>query len=132
MYPSSTPQIPGNPFGSLLLSAARSAIHEDSFHCLPEVMEPASANPTTVDMIRRFGGSTSQAAQWPQEEAGDDEEDRFDRMEKLIEKAMKRIGTSGGRRKGGSASGAGSSSRMSGDDSMDGMSDQVGSEHESE
>merc|ERR1719277_2547671 len=45
-----------------------------------QVWEPASANITTVDMIRRFGGSTSPAAQWPEEEnAGDDEEDRFDR-----------------------------------------------------
>jgi len=67
-----------------------------------QVFEPASANPTTVDMIRRFGGSTSPAMQWPEEDqAGDDEDDRFERMEKLIEKAMKRIvqskgGTSGG------------------------------------
>ena len=65
-----------------------------------QVLELASANITTVDMIRRFGGSTSQAAQWPVDDvAGDDDEDRFDRMEKLIEKAMKRIGTSGGGRK---------------------------------
>merc|ERR1719491_1085672 len=54
-----------------------------------QVLEPASANITTIDMIRRFGGSTSPAAQWPEDAgAGDDEEDRFDRMEKLIEKAM--------------------------------------------
>jgi len=66
-----------------------------------QVWEPASANVTTVDMIRRFGGSTSPGAQWPEEEVcGDDEEDRFDRMEKLIEKAMKRMGT---RAKGGSS-----------------------------
>merc|ERR1719517_359424 len=53
-----------------------------------QVTEPASMNITTVDMIRRFGGSTSPAAQWPEEDqAGDDEEDRFERMERLIEKA---------------------------------------------
>jgi len=66
-----------------------------------QVWEPASANVTTVDMIRRFGGSTSPGAQWPEDEeevCGD--EDRFDRMEKLIEKAMKRMGT---RAKGGSS-----------------------------
>jgi len=71
-----------------------------------QVFEPASANITTVDMIKRFGGSTSPAAQWPEEEAaGNDEEDRFDRMEKLIEKAMKRM--TGGR--GGKKGGVGSS-----------------------
>jgi len=60
-----------------------------------QVLEPASANITTVDMIRRFGGSTSTQAQWPEEDqAGDDEEDRFERMEKIIEKAMKRMSTS--------------------------------------
>merc|ERR1711933_440376 len=75
--------------------------------------EPASANVTTIDMIRRFGGSTSPAAQWPEEEnAGDDEEDRFDRMEKLIEKAMKRMTSSGkgGKKGGGSSTGQGQSS----------------------
>jgi len=56
-----------------------------------QVREPASENITTVDMIRRFGGSTSPAAQWPEEEGAGDEEDRFDHMEKLIQKAMKRI-----------------------------------------
>merc|ERR1719464_1516823 len=55
-----------------------------------QVLEPANANVTTVDMIRRFGGSTSPAAQWPEEEneAGD-EGDRFERIEKLIERALK-------------------------------------------
>merc|ERR1711933_481668 len=93
-----------------------------------QVWEPASANITTVDMIRRFGGSTSPAAQWPEEEnAGDDEEDRFDRMEKLIEKAMKRM-TSGG--KGGKkGSGQGSSTGQSSSDQGGGESG--GSVHES-
>merc|ERR1719491_2803480 len=54
-----------------------------------QALEPASANVTTVDMIRRFGGSTSPAAQWPEDTstaiAGDDE--RMDRMEKLMDKA---------------------------------------------
>merc|ERR1712060_675491 len=73
-----------------------------------QVLELASLNITTVDMIRRFGGSTSPAAQWPEEEqAGDDEEDRFDRMEKLIEKAMKRMssGSKGSKKGGGSSMG---------------------------
>merc|ERR1712151_1229560 len=79
-----------------------------------QVTEPAALNITTVDMIRRFGGSTSPAAQWPEEDqAGDDEEDRFERMERLIEKAMKRMTSSrGGKKKGGpgaSSTGQGSS-----------------------
>jgi len=74
-----------------------------------QVFEPASANPTTVDMIRRFGGSTSPAMQWPEEDqAGDDEDDRFERMEKLIEKAMKRIAQSKGSASGGGSKGTGS------------------------
>jgi len=76
-----------------------------------QVFEPASANITTVDMIRRFGGSTSPKAQWPAEDAmGDDEDDKFERMEKLIEKAMKRLSTSGGgrqRKQGGAGSSSG-------------------------
>jgi len=92
-----------------------------------QVWEPASANITTVDMIRRFGGSTSPAAQWPEEEnAGDDEEDRFDRMEKLIEKAMKRMSSGGG---GGKKSGAGSST---GQGSTSGVDESAGSVQESE
>merc|ERR1719444_57428 len=59
-----------------------------------QVSEAASVNIATQDMIRRFGGSTSQEAQWPEEAGGDDEDDRLDRMEKLIEKAMKRMTSS--------------------------------------
>jgi len=82
-----------------------------------QVFEPASANITTVDMVRRFGGSTSIEAQWPEDETSAlDEDDRFDRMEKLVEKAMKRM--SGAKRKGGaqwntgSSNGTGSSSAL--------------------
>merc|ERR1719343_1704719 len=47
-----------------------------------QVSEPASAHPTTVDMIKRFGGSTSPAMQWPEEDgAGDDDTDKFDRLD---------------------------------------------------
>merc|ERR1740121_383832 len=79
-----------------------------------QVPEPANANITTVDMIRRFGGSTSMLAQWP-EEAADDEDDKFERIEKLIEKAMKRMssGNGGSKRKGagtGTGTGTGTAS----------------------
>jgi hypothetical protein len=99
-----------------------------------QVLEPASANITTVDMIRRFGGSTSPAAQWPEEEAaGDDEEDRFDRMEKLIEKAMKRMSTTKGSKTKGGARGTTSSGQGSSDQGKTSSgSAQEESEHEDE
>jgi len=85
-------------------------------------------------MIRRFGGSTSPAAQWPEEDqAGDDEEDRFERMERLIEKAMKRMTSarSGGKKKGGpGASSTGQGSSDQGGDASGGSAHE--SEHESE
>merc|ERR1719446_400469 len=62
-----------------------------------QVTEPSNANPTTVDAIRRFGGSTSPTMPWPEEEnleGGDD--DKFDRLEKLIVRATKNMGGSGG------------------------------------
>merc|ERR1712048_1073854 len=70
--------------------------------------EPASANPTTIDMIKRFGGSTSPSIQWPEEDAGDDDSDKFERIEKLIQRAMARLNTKGGG--GGKKGGKGSSS----------------------
>eukprot|EP00429_Kryptoperidinium_foliaceum_P043833 CAMPEP_0176107138 /NCGR_PEP_ID=MMETSP0120_2-20121206/53766_1 /TAXON_ID=160619 /ORGANISM="Kryptoperidinium foliaceum, Strain CCMP 1326" /LENGTH=1123 /DNA_ID=CAMNT_0017441265 /DNA_START=66 /DNA_END=3437 /DNA_ORIENTATION=- len=77
-----------------------------------QVFEPASANITTVDMIRRFGGSTSAAAQWPEDDmAGVDDEDRFERLEKVIEKAMKKMSSS--KRRSGAGSSGGPSSMMS-------------------
>merc|ERR1712190_600138 len=56
-----------------------------------QVAEPAVLNPVTVDQIRRFGGSTSPNAQWPEDDAGPDDDDRYDRLEKLIGKAVKRV-----------------------------------------
>merc|ERR1711920_1102444 len=80
-----------------------------------QVLETASANPTTIDMIKRFGGSTSPSIQWPEEDnQGDDDADKFERLEKLIQKAMARITTKGGGGKkggcGGSSAGEGSGS----------------------
>merc|ERR1712151_474111 len=73
-----------------------------------QVLEPASANPTTIDMIKRFGGSTSPSIQWPEEDTGDDDSDKFERIEKLIQRAMQRLNTKGGG--GGKKGGKGSSS----------------------
>ena len=52
-----------------------------------QILELASANPTTVDIIKRFGGTTNPAVKWPEEEgSGDDDNDRFSRLEDLIKK----------------------------------------------
>merc|ERR1740117_2084498 len=87
-------------------------------------IEPASANPTTVDMIKRFGGSTSPSIQWPEDAStGDDDSDKFERLEVLIKRAMERItkdsGKGGKRRDGGSSAGAGGSSGGPGASSLD-------------
>jgi len=78
-------------------------------------MEAANLNPTSQDMIKRFGGSTSVQMQWPVDEQGEgDEAERFDRMESLIQKTLKRItkggggGGNNGNSKSGSQSGGGS------------------------
>merc|ERR1719393_524308 len=52
-----------------------------------QVQEAANAHPTTVDTIKRVGGTTSALAQWPEEE-GDAEDDKFGKLEALIKKAM--------------------------------------------
>jgi hypothetical protein len=76
-----------------------------------QVLEPASANPTTVDMIRRFGGSTSVELPWPAEDEGEgDENDRFDRLENMIQKTLKRITKSGSGKGKGGGSGTGTQS----------------------
>jgi len=85
-----------------------------------QVTEPSNVNPTTVDAIRRFGGSTSRAMPWPAEDSLDEgDADKFDRLEKLIVRATKNMGSSGGRKKGGSSS-AGASGSGGGSGSGDG------------
>lgn len=80
-----------------------------------QMLEPASANPTTIDMIRRFGGSTSTQVPWPAEdEANGDQNDRFDRLEKLLHKTFKRVTGASGRNGGSSGHGTGSGSGFSG------------------
>jgi len=72
-----------------------------------QILEASADHPTTHDMIKRFGGSTSEDTQWPAEDAAGDENDeseRFDRLEVIIQKTLKRItkGGSGGKDKKGS------------------------------
>merc|ERR1719382_946133 len=88
-----------------------------------QVTEPANQNITTIDMIRRFGGSTSVNAQWPEEQGANDEEDRLERIEKSIEQTIKRISDSKkATKKGGAASCAGSSDQNGGSGDLDGGS----------
>jgi hypothetical protein len=79
-----------------------------------QVLELASANPTTVDIIKRFGGTTSPLVKWPEEEgSGDDDNDRFQRLEDLIKKVAEQISKMGAVKAKKGAGGA-SSSGMSG------------------
>merc|ERR1711966_460436 len=74
-----------------------------------QVQEPANANPTTQDSIKRVGGTTSALAQWPEEE-GDAEDDKFGKLEALVKKAMDTMTSKGSKRgkKGGGSSMSGS------------------------
>jgi uncharacterized membrane protein YgcG len=91
-----------------------------------QVFEPASQNPTTKDAIKRFGGSTSVDMPWPADDEGEgDENDKFERMEKLIQKALKRLTKSGSGKGGGSRSGSGSGS---GDEKKESHSSSRGSD----
>ncbi|CAE8734530.1 unnamed protein product, partial [Polarella glacialis] len=49
-----------------------------------QLLEPANANPTNVDMILRFGGSTSPAMQWPEPDEEDNESDKFETWLQLV------------------------------------------------
>merc|ERR1719383_177511 len=72
-----------------------------------QVLEPASLNPTTVDMIKRYGGSTALENPWPDDDLGDEDEDRFGRLEKLVKKMTKSSSkTKGGTGTGGTPSGS--------------------------
>merc|ERR1712100_284293 len=74
-----------------------------------QIREASNLHPMTVDSIKRFGGSTSVEMQWPnEEEAGDNDEDnRFEKIERLMQEALKRVtSTSGGGRGAGKGSGS--------------------------
>merc|ERR1719238_167414 len=97
-----------------------------------QVQEPSNANPTTVDAIRRFGGSTSPTMPWPEEEGlGNDEDDKFERLEKVILRATKKMGGEGSKKKGGSSS-MGASGSGSGGGGGGGSGSAGGSEGEEE
>merc|ERR1719343_1188049 len=81
-----------------------------------QMMEPSNAHPTTVDTIKRVGGTTSALAQWPEEE-GDAEDDKFGKLEALIKKAMDTMTANNAKKanhKGGGSSMEGSAAEGSG------------------
>merc|ERR1719487_1209475 len=89
-----------------------------------QMLEAANAHPTTIDTIKRVGGTTSALAQWPEEE-GDMEDDKFGKLEALIKKAMdtmtannsKKAKKGGGSSMGGEGSGVGEGSGAGGEGS---------------
>jgi uncharacterized membrane protein YgcG len=86
-----------------------------------QVKEAANINPTTVDAIRRFGGSTSKEMQWPPEEDdNDDQAERFDKIERLLHKAIKQVTSRDGNKSG---SGQGSTNLDSGGSGSSGGSE---------
>jgi hypothetical protein len=93
-----------------------------------QLQEPSSQNPTTTDTIKRFGGSTSPTIKWPEEEGGgDDDSDRFQRLEDLIKKVGDEISKSShGVKK---VRGGASSSGMSGSGGGAGGSAEAGQDH---
>jgi len=90
-----------------------------------QVLEPSNQNPTTVDMIKRFGGSTAVEMQWPADDEGDgDEADKFERLEGMIQKTLKRL-AKGGKGK----SGTGSNSKSGSGTGKSGSDEKSGSQH---
>merc|ERR1719253_382278 len=57
-----------------------------------QVMEPASLHPTTEETIRRYGGSCAPTAQWPRDTTREND-DPLLRIERSVQKLMKRLKT---------------------------------------
>jgi len=92
-----------------------------------QVLEPQRKNPTNIDIIRRFGGSTSQEMQWPAEDDDQDNENNgFDRIEKLMQKTLQRITETTKQSRSGKKAGLSDSAGHSGSGGI------VGSDHEGE
>merc|ERR1719197_2195495 len=95
-----------------------------------QMREAANIHPTTVDMIKRFGGSTSPEAQWPEDETEGDGEDRFEKMEKLLQRTLQRITKSGSHRGRGKRGGTGTGTGSGTGSGQDQDADSDGSEQE--
>lgn len=56
-----------------------------------QTFEASSLHPTAEDAILRFGGTCSPAEKWPEDNSEKEHMDRFERLEKLMHKTMKRM-----------------------------------------
>jgi len=58
-----------------------------------QMLERGNAHPLVTDTILRYGGSCAPSMPWPSDTATDEvhEEDQFDRLEKLLQKTIKRM-----------------------------------------
>jgi hypothetical protein len=68
-----------------------------------QVTEPQSVHNVLEEQIKRFGGSTSLDTPWPEDTKKadqDDLDDRWDNLEQLLKKSLKRVGTGGGSKSG--------------------------------
>jgi uncharacterized membrane protein YgcG len=95
-----------------------------------QIQEPQSDHAVLEESIRRFGGSTSPDMPWPEEKLGssEDMDDRFDRLELLLQKALKRMSTNAkhgntGMNSGGSGGVGGSSGDAGGSGNSSGSSE---------
>lgn len=108
-----------------------------------QVLEGANEHPVTQDHIQRFGGSCSVDQPWP-EEATQEEENKYERLENLLQKVLRRAAreekkfSSGGgggsrrRRVGDGSSGGSGGSMFSGGSGASGGTGGTGSEQGSE
>jgi hypothetical protein len=79
-----------------------------------QILEPANANPTNKCSVARFGGSTSLSIPWPVSDDEDADTDKFDKLEKMIQKAMQQASTKKAAAGMNSSMGAGSSGVQTG------------------
>eukprot|EP00929_Paragymnodinium_shiwhaense_P097825 TRINITY_DN5941_c0_g5_i1.p1 TRINITY_DN5941_c0_g5~~TRINITY_DN5941_c0_g5_i1.p1 ORF type:complete len:1087 (-),score=310.40 TRINITY_DN5941_c0_g5_i1:60-3320(-) len=60
-----------------------------------QMQEPASLNRVTEEAIQRFGGTTSREAPWPTSQADALGDDRFERVEILLDRVIKQVSDKG-------------------------------------
>lgn len=78
-----------------------------------QVTEPGNLKPTSVESIRRYGGSTAPSMPWPEEPGDYGAEDKFEKLEKLIIRTTKNLGKGrGGNHRGGTSGVSGASSAV--------------------
>lgn len=97
-----------------------------------QVKEAASLNPTSVDSIRRYGGSTNLTAQFPVDDDDQDVngEDRFEKVEKVIAKTLQKLQSTANAhsrkaQKSGSVGGSGTGSALQSGSHEEGSQDSV-------